>query len=84
MDNIDLLRIISDAVEARLTAPAPADTLVERVANVFLCKPFSEDDPLGARAAIHVVAAWLRENDSVWQMGGDAAATADLLDEVAI
>ncbi len=33
-----------------------------------------------ARAAIRAVAEWLRQNDAQCQMGGDAAATADLLD----
>ncbi len=33
-----------------------------------------------ARAAIREVAAWLRQNDAKCQMGGDAAATADLLE----
>jgi hypothetical protein len=36
-----------------------------------------------ARAAIREVAAWLRENDSECQMGGDAAATAELLEQEA-
>jgi hypothetical protein len=35
------------------------------------------------RAAIREVAVWLRENDSECQMGGDAAATAELLEQEA-
>lgn len=55
-------------------AAAPGDSLVDRVTNA-ICH--------GPRAAIREVAAWLRETDSEHQMGGDAAATADLLDQEA-
>jgi hypothetical protein len=41
----------------------PADGLVQRVADVFLHKPFTPDDPVGARAAIREVAAWMRQNE---------------------
>ena len=43
--------------------PAPAGSLVERVGDVFLCKSFSTDDPLGARAVLHEVAAAARSRD---------------------
>jgi hypothetical protein len=36
--------------------------LVERVADVFLTKAFTADDPVGARAAIRELAAWLSEH----------------------
>jgi hypothetical protein len=55
--------------------------LVERVRRVI-----GDDAPCShsnARAAIREVAAWLRENDSECQMGGDAAATAELLEQEA-
>jgi hypothetical protein len=58
----------------------PAGGLVERVAGSIwkTC-----DLGIEARAAIREVAAWLRENDSECQMGGDAAATAELLEQEA-
>jgi hypothetical protein len=43
--------------------PSPAGSLVERVGDVFLCKSFSTDDPLGARAVLHEVAAAARSRD---------------------
>jgi hypothetical protein len=43
---------------AASTEARPAG-LVERVADVFLSKTFTADDPVGARAAIREVAAWL-------------------------
>jgi hypothetical protein len=46
--------------EAAQPQPAPAGSLVERIADVFLNKSFTADDPIGARAAIREVAAWLR------------------------
>jgi hypothetical protein len=59
-------------------APAPADSLVERLANIL-----DPDDPIcargTARAAIREVAAWLRENpgpNSAWP-----AVARDLMDE---
>jgi hypothetical protein len=55
--------------------------LVERVANAIYNVP--HDSAAEARAAIREVAAWLRENDSECQMGGDAAATAELLEQEA-
>jgi hypothetical protein len=59
----------------------PAGGLVERVANAIYNVP--HDSAAEARAAIREVAAWLRENDSECQMGGDAAATAELLEQEA-
>jgi hypothetical protein len=65
------------SVKDSLTA-APAGSLVERVgkarANARVLG-YDED-----RAAIRGVAAWLRKNDSEREMGGDAAATADLIE----
>ena len=65
----------------------PAAGLVERVAQGIAA---ADDEGLTnmtwnyhARAAIREVAAWLRENDSDCQMGGDAAATAELLEQEA-
>jgi predicted HAD superfamily phosphohydrolase len=55
-------------------APDPAGSLVEQV------EARAGGD---ARAAIREVAAWLRENDAKCEMGGDAAATADLLEQEA-
>lgn len=64
-----------------MRAAKPASvSLVDRVANAIYSVP--TDPKIEARAAIRKVAEWLRENDSECQMGGDAAATADLLDEV--
>ncbi len=65
------------------SAEAQPGGLVERVANAI-----SEGDEPDkwhpeARDAIREVAAWLRENDSECQMGGDAAATAELLEQEA-
>jgi hypothetical protein len=65
------------------TTLAQSGRLVERVANAI-----SEGDEPDkwhpeARDAIREVAAWLRENDSECQMGGDAAATAELLEQEA-
>ena len=63
-------------------------SLVERVAYAMGPQSQAAMDagelPHGAaRAAIREVAAWLRENDSECQMGGDAAATAELLEQEA-
>jgi hypothetical protein len=55
--------------------------LLERVANAIYNVP--HDSAAEARAAIREVAAWLRENDSECQMGGDADATAELLEREA-
>jgi hypothetical protein len=62
------------------SAEAQPGGLVERVAGSIwkTC-----DLGIEARAAIREVAAWLRENDSECQMGGDAAATAELLEQEA-
>jgi hypothetical protein len=59
--------------------------LVERVArSIERTVDFNPDSYAPeACAAIREVAAWLRENDSVCQMGGDAAATAELLEQEA-
>ena len=61
---------------------APARSLVERLA--WIIEP---DDPLVWRGTcgliLREVAAWLRENDSKHEMGGDAAATADLIEHEA-
>jgi len=80
-----------EALEAPMTelraasAEARPDGLVERVAQGIAA---ADDEGLTnmtwnyhARAAIRIVVAWLRENDSACQMGGDAAATADLLEQ---
>jgi hypothetical protein len=59
----------------------PAGGLMERVRRAI-----GDDAPCShsnARAAIREVAAWLRESDSECQMGGDAAATAELLEQEA-
>ena len=62
-------------------APAPATSLVDRVgkarANAFVLGNYQD------RAAIREVAAWLRKSDAKLEMGGDAAATADLLEQEA-
>ena len=62
----------------------PAGGLVERVA-MALDSSCPQDEYVinDCRAAIREVAAWLRENDSECQMGGDAAATAELLEREA-
>jgi hypothetical protein len=61
---------------------APAGSLMERLA--WIIEP---GDPLvwsGTCGLILLeVAAWLRENDSEREMGGDAAATADLIEQEA-
>jgi hypothetical protein len=78
-----------DAAMTKLRAASaearPAGGLVERVAQGIAA---ADDEGLTnmtwnyhARAAIREVAAWLRENDSECQMGGDAAATAELLEQ---
>jgi hypothetical protein len=59
----------------------PAGGLVERVANAIYNVP--HDSAAEASAAIREVAAWLRKNDSECQMGGDADATAELLEQEA-
>ena len=45
--------------------PAPAGGLVERVADVFLNKSFTADDPIGARAVIREVAEWMEQQQEV-------------------
>jgi len=40
-------------------------------------------DRLGYAAELRAIAKWLKDNDSNFQMGGDAAVTADLLLEEA-
>jgi hypothetical protein len=57
---------------------APAGSLVERVMVLL-----GHHGDGTARAAIREVADWLRENDSEREMGGDAAATADLIEQEA-
>ena len=81
-------RIEIEALERNVTTPEPRAAsaearpvggLVERVRRAI-----GDDAPCShsnARAAIREVAAWLRENDSECQMGGDAAATAELLEQ---
>jgi len=62
----------------------PAGRLVERVTARIEYGIDAELDPEGiARAVIREQAAWLRENDSECQMGGDADATAELLEQEA-
>ena len=62
----------------------PAERLVERVTARIEYGIDANQDPEGiARAVIREQAAWLRENDSECQMGGDAAATAELLEQEA-
>lgn len=63
-----------DKLRAASAEARPAGGLVERV------ETRAGGD---GRAAIREVAAWLRENDSECQMGGDAAATAELLEQEA-
>jgi hypothetical protein len=63
------------------SAEAQPGSLLERVANAIYNVP--HDSAAEARAAIREVAAWLRENDSECQMGGDADATAELLEQEA-
>ena len=58
---------------------SPADSLVQRVSKRLIQGLGGTWDDT-SRSAIREVAAWLRENDAKCQMGGDAAATADLLD----
>jgi hypothetical protein len=67
--------------ELRGPARAPAGSLVERVAQVVFFANSEMDAHDAARAAILAVAAWLRENDAECQMGGDADATANLLED---
>jgi hypothetical protein len=58
--------------------------LVERVAARIEFGIDANQDPEGiARAVIREQAAWLRDNDSECQMGGDAAATAELIEQEA-
>jgi hypothetical protein len=75
-----------DELRAASAEAQPAG-LLERVAEGIAA---ADDEGLTnmtwnyhARAAIREVAAWLRENDSECQMGGDAAATAELLEQEA-
>ena len=49
------------AQDRAASAEARPGGLVERVVDVFLSKTFTVDDPVGARAAIREVAAWLRD-----------------------
>jgi hypothetical protein len=81
------VRFISEVFQAASAEAQPAGGLVERVAEGIAA---ADDEGLTnmtwnhhARAAIREVAAWLRENDSECQMGGDAAATAELLEQEA-
>jgi hypothetical protein len=76
-----------DELRAASAEAQPAGGLVERVAQGIAA---ADDEGLTnmtwnyhARAAIREVAAWLRENDSECQMGGDADATAELLEQEA-
>jgi hypothetical protein len=75
-----MLNAMDEHFEAQ-RGPAPAGSLMERVgkarANARVLG-YDED-----RAAFCVVAAWLREKDSEREMGGDAAATADLIEQEA-
>jgi hypothetical protein len=61
-------------------------TLVSRVTlAMFRTGPLFQvptETEAQARVAIREVAAWLRETDSKWNMGGDAAAIADLLNDI--
>ena len=60
------------------TAP---DSLVNRVSHALgAMSGYGVGFDTQARVTLHEVAAWLRKNDSNYQMGGDAAVTADLLD----
>ncbi len=58
------LRARVEALQATQHAPTTTEArpggLVERVADVFLTKTFTADDPVGARAAIREVAQTLR------------------------
>jgi hypothetical protein len=57
---------------------------VEKLGAVIEWGIDANQDPEGiARAASREVANWLRQNDAKCQMGGDAAATADLLGQEA-
>jgi hypothetical protein len=82
-----MLRSASDARQTAMdelraaSAEAQPGSLLERVANAIYNVP--HDSAAEARAAIREVAAWLTENDSECQMGGDAAATAELLEQEA-
>ena len=76
LDPMDELRAAS--------AEARPGGLVERVGAVIEWGFDANQDPEGiARAAIRKVAAWLRENDAKREMGGDAAAAAELLEQEA-
>ena len=77
------LRARVEALEARpAAAPAPADSLVERVADAIAAEATSagivNDRP--ARAAIREVAAWLSEGRG--DSGAWCTAAADLIKEV--
>jgi hypothetical protein len=66
--------------ESAPDAPAaPARSLVEQMLDA-MDQHLESNRYAEARAALRVVAAWLRENDSEREMGGDAAATADLIE----
>jgi hypothetical protein len=98
-DKIDRLIALDAAdptPDPAMDEPRPASPkaqpagLVERVAEAFADadERIPTDGSVNiyspeARAAIREVAAWLRENDSECQMGGDAAATAELLEQEA-
>ena len=81
----DRLAALETSTNASTNAALEGDSLVERVARAIDKAPYDEDRHQWdeARAAIQAVAAWLRENDAECQMGGDAAATADLLEQEA-
>jgi len=52
-----------EQLNPELKGPAPAGSLVERVAEVFLNKQFTADDPIGARSVLRKVAAFARAKD---------------------
>ncbi len=58
---------------APTTTEARLGGLVERVADVFLTKTFTADDPVGARAAIREVAKWVRGGTGIIANGSQWA-----------
>jgi hypothetical protein len=70
----DLVELVSDVEQAPKPDAAPSKSLVERVALARMNPPLDEDDLKYARAAIHEVAAWARNDIGDFQF-------ADVLEE---
>jgi hypothetical protein len=82
----------AESAEQRHVTPEakPASSLNQMIIDAMLAAhvkgggtSFPVPHPDEIQAAIRAVAAWLRENDSECQMGGDADATAELLEQEA-